>query len=76
MPHGRYCFSRESGAKNIAALVSDELFDRMQTMCNILEISRTALTRFLLTRGMDQLEAKMIERLDKVESGAIHVGED
>lgn len=62
-----YSFSTHEGAKNLGFMVSDELHTRILSLCNILEMSRSSLLRFLLTRGVDDLEAKLVERVEKLE---------
>lgn len=71
MPQGNYTFSKGSGAKAIATLVSPELSERLTTLCNILEMPKASLVRFLVNRGVEDLEKKMVERVNKIESGVI-----
>lgn len=59
-----YSFSKDSGAINVGCNVSVELHSRIYDMCNILEMSQSALMRYLLGRGMDDLEKRLAERVD------------
>jgi len=62
---GHYSFSRDEGAKSIACNVSEELHSRISSLCNILEMPKSSLIRYLVGRGVDELEQKLIERIDK-----------
>ncbi len=73
MAQGNYTFSKGSGACNIATLVSSELHERVKTLCNVLEMPKASLIRFLVNRGVDDLEKKLVQRIEKIESGEIHV---
>lgn len=62
----KYSFSKDEGGMNVAVVVSEELHERLVTLCNLLEMNRSSLIRFLLARGVDQLEAKLVERATKL----------
>lgn len=62
----RYSFSKDAGGLHVGVVVSDDLHGRLETLCNLLEMSRSSLVRFLITRGVDQLEAKLVERATKL----------
>lgn len=45
-------------------MVSPELRERLDILSNALEMNRSSLCRFIINRGVDQLEAKLVERID------------
>lgn len=57
--HDGYCFSKGNGAKNISLVLSGDLKVRILRLCNILEMNQSALLRFLINRGVDQLEDRL-----------------
>lgn len=62
-----YSFSRHEGAKAIGCNVSEDLHTRISSLCNILEMPRSSLIRYLISRGVDELEQKLVERVDSLE---------
>ena len=66
MAQGRYSFSRENGAKQSGVVLSPDLEKRIKTLCNVLEMNKSSLLRFLINRGVDDLEKKLVERADKL----------
>lgn len=58
----KYSFSRDEGGIAVGVMVSEELNGRLMILCNLLEMSRSSLVRYLVTRGTDELEAKLVDR--------------
>lgn len=62
----KYSFSRDKGATAIGMMVSPELRSRIALLCNTLEMSQSSLLRYLITRGVDELETKLTQRIQKM----------
>ncbi len=69
MPQGRYSFSQENDAKSITLVISRELHERMMTLCNITELTQSSIARYLLKRGVQDMEVKLVELARKKENG-------
>lgn len=61
-----YSFSIDEGAKTITFNASEELTSRLQTVCNLLEMPRSSLVRFLVSDGLEKLEKRLVERAEKL----------
>lgn len=61
----RYSFSRDRGATPVSLMVSEELGARITSLCNIMEMSKSSLCRYLIQRGVGELEAKLVEMAEK-----------
>ncbi len=65
MGQGRYNFSVDNDGKHVAVVISKELHERIITLCNITELTKTAIVRYLLKRGVADMEQKMLELANK-----------
>lgn len=61
-----YDFSAANGGVVVTATISADLNAQLTTLCNLLEMQRSSLIRSLLVRGVNQLEAKLIERAEQM----------
>jgi len=61
----KYSFSRDKEAVAVSFFISDELNDRLITLCNITELNKSSVCRYLLKRGVAEMEGKMLELADK-----------
>lgn len=63
---GRYNFSRDKeGARSLSLPISKELHERIMRLCNITEMTQTAICRYLLTRGIGDMETELVELVDR-----------
>ena len=62
----RYNFSQDNNSKTINLSISPELHERIMTLCNITELTMTSICRYLLKRGITDMEAKLIKMTDKI----------
>ena len=63
-----YNFSMSEDAHILSITVSRELHERIITLCNITELTQTAICRYLLKRGVTDMEAKLVSLADKAEA--------
>ncbi len=63
--NGRYNFSRRPDSKTVNIHLSDELDERIMTLCNITELTKTGICRYLLKRGVRDMEVKLVELANK-----------
>ncbi len=57
----RYNFSKDADSTSVSLVISEELNDRIVTLCNITELTKSSICRYLLKRGVTDMEAKMVE---------------
>ena len=57
----RYSFSRDRGAEQVSIMVSPEMNKRINSICNILEMPKASLVRFMINQGLDKVEAKLVK---------------
>lgn len=62
---GRYNFSKDSDSKILSLVISKELHERIMTLCNVTELTMTAICRYLLKRGVSEMETKLVELAKK-----------
>lgn len=67
----RYNFSQDNDSKSINLSISKELYERIMTLCNITELTMTSVCRYLLKRGVTDMEKKLIELADKKVAGPV-----
>ena len=60
-----YNFSVSEGGKQIGFQISVELRERIQVLCNLTEMSQTALCRYIIKRGITEMEQKLVALRDK-----------
>ena len=61
---GQYNFSHIGDSQAIGFTVSKDLYKRIVKLCDIVEMTQSSLCRYLLKRGVEQMEqrlAKMVE---------------
>ena len=61
-----YSFSASEGGKQVGFFVSADLYERIRFLCDTLEMSMTSLCRYLLQKGIKELEDKLEEKLRKM----------
>ena len=59
-----YSFSKSNDAHPVTIFISKELHERILTLCNITELTQTGICRYLLTRGVAEMETKLIKLRD------------
>ena len=64
----KYNFSKKSDAVPMSVYLSKDLTDRMDVICNLIEMTRSALCRYILKRGIGDLEDKLAERVAKMKA--------
>ena len=60
-----YNFTRDGGGRQIGFFVSEDLHDRITTLCNITEMNKTAICRYILNRGIEEMEQKLVALVEK-----------
>lgn len=68
----KYSFSKFNEGQTIGFVVSKELNDRIAILCNLTEMNKTALCRYLLKKGITELENRlMIMAKDREDKGLL-----
>ena len=67
----KYNFSTANDSHPLSIPVSRELHDRILTLCNITELTQTAICRYLLKRGVADMETRLVKLADNIPSKAI-----
>lgn len=60
-----YNFSMANDSHPLTINVSRELYDRIITLCNITELTQTAICRYLLKRGITEMESRLVTLANK-----------
>ena len=62
----RYNFSQDQdGTKSISLPISADLHERIMTLCNITELTQTGMCRYILKRGVTEMEDKLVAMAGK-----------
>jgi len=60
----KYNFSEDVN-KSISLPISTDLHDRILVLCNITELTQTAMCRYILKRGITEMEGKLVAMAGK-----------
>ncbi len=61
----KYNFSKDADSACVSLVISDELNDRIMRLCNITELTKSSICRYLLKRGVGDMENKLVELANK-----------
>ena len=61
-PHP-YSFSKSENSQTMGFQISKELYDRIQVICNLTEMNQSTLCRYIIKRGITEMEEKLAQLL-------------